>query len=58
MKYLRTFGEAGIIKNGKDGKAGDRGITIVFVGYDEHAGNCYIMYNLVTLRECVTRDVL
>ncbi len=33
MKYLRTFGETGIIKNGKDGKVGNRGITMVFVGY-------------------------
>jgi hypothetical protein len=42
VKYLRTFGEAGIVKNGKDGKVGDRGITMLFVGYaDEHAGNCY-----------------
>jgi len=49
IKYLRTFGEAGIIKNGKDGKVGDRGITMVFVGYaDEHAGNYYRMYNPVT----------
>ncbi len=38
VKYLRTFGEAGIVKNGKDGKVGDRGITMLFVGYaDEHA---------------------
>ncbi len=49
VKYLRTFGEAGIVKNGKDGKVGDRGITMLFMGYaDEHAGNCYRMYNPVT----------
>jgi hypothetical protein len=24
VKYLRTFGEAGIVKNGKDGKVGNR----------------------------------
>ncbi len=59
MKYLRTFGEAGIIKNGKDGKVGDRGITMVFVGYaDEHAGNCYRMYNPMTSRVSVTGDVV
>jgi len=51
VKYLRTFNEAGIVKNGKDGKVGDREITMVFVGYaDEHAGNCYRMYNPVTSR--------
>ncbi len=59
MKYLRTFGEAGIIKNGKDGKVGDRGITMVFVGYaDGHAENCYRMYNLMTSQVSVTRDVI
>jgi hypothetical protein len=47
VKYLKTFG--GIVDNRKDGKVGDRGITMVFVGYaDEHAGNCYRMYNPVT----------
>jgi hypothetical protein len=56
VKYLRTFGEAGIVNNGKDGKVGNRGITMVFVGYaDEHAGNCYRMYNPVTSRVNVTQ---
>ncbi len=27
VKHLRTFGEAGIVQNKKDGKVGDRGIT-------------------------------
>ena len=59
VKHLRTFVEAGIVKNGKDGKVGDRGITMVFVGYaDEHAGNCYRMYNPVTSQVNVTRDVI
>ncbi len=59
MKYLRTFGEAGIVKIGKDGKVGDRGITMVFVGYaDKHAGYCYRMYNPVTSRVSVTQDVI
>jgi hypothetical protein len=60
VKYLRrTFGEAGIVKNGKDGKVGDRGITMVFVGYtDELAGNCYRMCNLVTSQVCVTQDII
>ena len=35
VKHLRTFGEAGIVKNTKDGKVGDRGITMMFVGYAE-----------------------
>jgi hypothetical protein len=55
VKHLRTFGEAGIVKNGKDGKVGDRGITMMLVGYaDEHAGNCYRMYNPVTSQVNVT----
>jgi hypothetical protein len=58
IKYLRTLCEAGIVKNGKDGKVGGRGITMVIVGYaDEHAVNCYRMYNPVTSRVNVTRDV-
>jgi hypothetical protein len=49
VKYLRTFSEAGIVKNKKDGKVGNRGIAMAFVGYaDGHAGNCYRMNNPVT----------
>ncbi len=52
-KYLKTFGEAGIVKDKKDGKVGDIGITMLFVGYaDGHAGNCYRMYNPVTSQVC------
>ena len=59
VKYLRTFSEAGIVKNGKDGKVGDRRKSMVFVGYaDEHTGNCYRMYNPVTSGVNVTRDVI
>ncbi len=31
-QYLRTWGEAGIIKTGKDGKTGDQGVTGMFMG--------------------------
>ncbi len=49
VKYLRTFGEARIVKNRKDGKFDNGGITMLFAGYaDDHAGNCYRMYNPVT----------
>ena len=59
VKHLRTFGEAGVVKNGRDGKVGDRGITMVFVGYaDGHTGNCYNMYNPVTSRVCETWDII
>jgi hypothetical protein len=41
-KYLHTWGEAGIIKTGKDRKIRDRGVTGMFVGYtSNHEGNCY-----------------
>ncbi len=59
VKHIRTFVEAGIVKNGKDGKVGDRGITMVFVGYaDGHAGNCCRMYNPVMSRVCETQDII
>jgi hypothetical protein len=48
-QYLRTWGEAGIMKTGKVGKIGDRGVTGMFVGYaSNHKGNCYRMWNLNT----------
>jgi hypothetical protein len=38
------WGEAGIIKTGKDGKIGDQEITGMFMGYaSNHEGNCYRM---------------
>ena len=30
---LRTWGEAGVVTDGPDGKSGDRGIEMIFVGY-------------------------
>jgi hypothetical protein len=32
-QYLCTWGEAGTVKTGKDGKTGDQGVTCMFVGY-------------------------
>ncbi len=49
VKHKRTFGGAKIVRKMKDRKVSDRGITMMFVGYaQEHAGNCYRMYNPVT----------
>jgi hypothetical protein len=57
VKHLRTFGKAGIVKNTKDGKVGNRGITMMFVGYSStHAG--YRMYNPVTLQVSETQDII
>ncbi len=59
VKYLSTFSEAGIVKDKKDGKVGDRGVTTLFVGYaDGHAGNCYRMYNPMTSQVCESRDII
>ena len=33
---MRTFGEAGVVTRGKNGKLGDRGIPMVFVGNHSH----------------------
>ena len=46
IKYTKTFGKAGTVRTGKDGKVVDHGVTIMMVGYaDHHEGNCYRMFN-------------
>jgi hypothetical protein len=41
-KTLQTFGEAGIMKDGGNGKVLNRGLTMIFVGYSEdHAKNIF-----------------
>ncbi len=37
-KNLWTFGEAGTVKEGKQGKILDRGETMMFVGYNQNHG--------------------
>ena len=32
-KNMKKFGECGVVKEGKNGKAGSRGIAMMFVGY-------------------------
>jgi len=32
-KHMRRFEECGVVKEGKNGKAGSRGIAMMFVGY-------------------------
>jgi hypothetical protein len=56
-KNLRTYGEAGTVKEGKRGKVLDRGVTMMFVGYSrENPANCYKMFNPTTSRLTLTRD--
>ena len=58
-KYLHTWGEAGRVKSGKDGKLGDRGITMIMVGYaNHHECDVYQMLNLGTGRITETQDII
>ena len=58
-KNLHTWGEAGTVKIGKNGKIGDHGITMIFVGYSEnHPYDCYRMYNPETSYVHNTRDII
>jgi hypothetical protein len=58
-KNLWTFGEAGTVKEGKQGKVLDRGETMMFVGYNQKYGqNSYRMYNPKMSRVVITRDII
>jgi hypothetical protein len=57
VKNLQTFEEAGTVKEGKKGKVLDRGVTMMFAGYNNyHSGNCYRIYNPATSRVVITHD--
>ena len=59
IQNLRTWGEAGVVKLGKDGKTGDRGSTMMFVGYpSSHESDSVRMWNQDTNRVVTTRDVI
>jgi hypothetical protein len=56
---LQTFGEAGIIKDGKKGKVLNRGLTMMFVGYSEdHAEYVFQMFNPETSRIAQSNNVI
>jgi hypothetical protein len=56
---MRTWGEAGVVKEGKDGKFGDRGTVMMFVGYPfNREADCVRMWNESTNRVVETRDVI
>ena len=58
-KQLRTFGEAGVCKEGKNAKTGDRGQDMMFVGYPMNREEDSVrMWNPQTNRVVVTRDVI
>ena len=61
VKHLRTFGEAGTVKvKGKyTPKLSDRGAQCMMVGYaEQHDGDVYRMWNPLTRKIHVTRDVI
>jgi hypothetical protein len=56
---LRVIGEAAVVKEGKDGKTGDRGITVMFVGYTpDRTRDTYRFYNETTNRVIVSCDAI
>ena len=62
ISHLRSFGEVDIVFDYKGKKMRkkleDRGFPAIFVGYaPDHAGDVYRMFNPVTSRVIVTRDV-
>jgi hypothetical protein len=57
-KNMRTFGEAGVVKDQKHGKMGEKGLPMMFVGYSDRESNSYRMWNPKTNRVVVTRDVI
>lgn len=55
---LRIFGEAGVVKEGKDGKTGDRGRKMMFVGYPPNRESDSVkMWDPNTNGVWTTRDV-
>lgn len=58
--FLRTWGEAGTVKTKTKTtpKLANKGAQCMFVGYaDDHAGDCYRMYNPKTRKIMETRDI-
>ena len=57
--HLRTWGEAGVVKEGKDEKTGDKGIAMMFVGYPVNRETDSVrMWNPITNEVVTTRDVI
>ncbi len=56
---LRTWGEAGVVKEGKNKKTGDRGQAMMFVGYATNREHDSVrMWNPETNGVVTTRDVI
>ena len=58
-KNMKTFGEAGVVKEGKNSKTDDHGIEMMFVGYPFNLEEVSVrMWNPGTNRVCTSRDVI
>jgi hypothetical protein len=58
-KYIRIWGEAGIIKTGKYRKCGDQGVMVMFVGYAlNHEGDRYRMWDPNTKKVSETHGIV
>ena len=56
---LRTWGEAGVVAEGSNGKSGDRGTEMMFVGYPENRESDSVrMWDPSTNGVVTTRDVI
>jgi hypothetical protein len=58
VTHMRTFGEAGVVAEGKHGKIGDRGIPMMFVGYSDRESDSVRMWNPDTNGIVTSRDVV
>jgi hypothetical protein len=54
---LKVWAEAGIVAEGKDAKTGDRGTTMMFVGYADRESDSVRMWDMQTSRVIVIQDV-
>ena len=57
-KNMKVWGTAGVVKTGKDGKTGNRGTTMMFVGYAGRESDSFRMWNPTTNRVVVSRDII
>ena len=59
IEDMHRWGEAGVVKEGKNGKAGDRGTEMMFVGYSmNRESDSKRMWDPATNRVVVTRDII
>ena len=56
-KILLVWGEAGVVAEGNDSKTGDRGATMMFMGYTKCKSDSVRMWDLHTSRVIVSQDV-